>query len=161
MANLIGRTVPRIGSLARRRAKQPAAADWLHNTCGRFYFQIAYCLFPVPHLRNARYSFFFLLHGLSTISALLAIDNAVIEFRSQRRYFAWSVAMQWGNFNRDIVQGSRYFSGWRIIGDASWRSSRRWTERTIRKIPRRRNSPRSHRPPMIPIMFTTNLKIRS
>lgn len=50
-ADLIGRTdVPRIGNLVESRAKQPAPLERRIGCImrGRFYFQIAYCLFLHP-----------------------------------------------------------------------------------------------------------------
>lgn len=54
--------------------------DWLHNACGRFYFQIAYCLFPVPRVPRRPMFVPFSLRGLSMISALLDIDNTWSNF---------------------------------------------------------------------------------
>lgn len=113
MADLIGRTVLRIGSLARRRAKQPASADWLHNARGRFYFQIAYCLFRVPRVSSRRRNICFpfaLTQSINNKRAPFVIDNAAIEFRSRRRCSASSTALQRSNFNRrSAVRRSRYF----------------------------------------------------
>lgn len=132
----------RIGSLARRRAKQPASADWLHNARGRFYFQIAYYLFRVPRLssRVAQYlSRSCSCASLSIISALLwlsvtrrsnfEVDTpllpprcsgvTLIETVKRRRYFIFPV---WRDYRRcPLTVGS------------SCNQGRRWMKRTLRK----------------------------
>lgn len=76
-----------------------------------FTFRSRIIYSPFLASRNAQYLFLFSLCGLSTISALPAIDNTMIKFRIRcRYYFTLSFAMQWSNFNRHALEESRYFS---------------------------------------------------
>lgn len=159
MANLIGRTVPRIGSLARRCAKQPAAADWLHNTADfTFRSRIVYSSLPAtPDIH-----FFFLLHGLSTISSSQLImwwSNFVVNVDTSLGPLRCSEATLIEIPSREVVIfQAGGLSAMPVGGRAVDEQKERYEKFHGGEI---RLEYIRHSPPIIPIMFTTNLKIRS
>lgn len=127
--------------------------DWLHNACGRFYFQIAYCLFSVPRVPRRLIFVLFLLHSLSMISALLNIDNTVIEFCS--RYFVrCSGTILFDLLSREIIIFLGKILAMPVDARAIDRLGALWREDDT-KIPMEVEfASKWDNPPMIGIMFT-------